>query len=102
MDHSLQPLSMDSIVVVAPSQISSDLVGQQIILNIQSGVYYGLDRVGARIWNFLQQPRRVSEIRDMLIAGYDVDQERAEQDLIALLRKLTDAGLVEAQNESPT
>lgn len=93
-------VSILSRVVASQDQISSDLAGRQVLLNIKSGVYYGLDPVGTRIWSLLQQPRKVSEIRDALLAQYDVSPERLEHDLIALLGKLVDAGLVECSDES--
>lgn len=89
-----------STVVAAAHQISSDLAGETVILNLDSSIYYGLDSVGTRIWNLLQQPRTVGEIRDALVAEYDVEPERAERDLIALLQKLNEVGLVELS--SPT
>ncbi len=93
-------VSLHSQVVASQEQISSDLAGRQVLLNIKSGVYYGLDPVGTRIWSLLQEPRQVSEIRDTLLAQYDVSPERLEHDLIALLGKLVDAGLVECSDES--
>ena len=100
MNPTARTLSGESVVVAATEQIASDLAGQEIILNLKSGVYYGLNSVGTRIWNLLQQPRSVREIRDALVARYDVDRERAENDLIALLQKLIDAGLVQVKNKS--
>ncbi len=91
-------LSNQSTVVAAAHQISSDLAGETVILNLDSSVYYGLDSVGTRIWNLLQQPRTVGEIRDVLVADYDVEPERAERDLIALLQKLNEVGLVEIKS----
>lgn len=91
-------ISNSSTVVVAPHQISSDLSGANVILNLDSSIYYGLDGVGARIWNLVQQPRTVSEIRDVLVNEYEVDAERAERDLHVLLQRLSDAGLIEIKN----
>jgi|SRR5665213_1697808 len=53
----------DRSLVVAKDQVSCDLAGQAAIPNIKSGVYYGLDPVGARIWTLMQEPREVSEIQ---------------------------------------
>ena len=44
-------------MVATKDQVSCDLAGEAAILNIKSGVYYGLDPVGARIWNLMQEPR---------------------------------------------
>lgn len=88
----------NSIIVAAKEQISSDLGGEAIILNLKTGVYHGLDAVGARIWNLLQEPRTVDDIRDTLLEEYEVEAERCECDLLALLQQLADSELIEVTN----
>jgi len=93
-------ITLTSMVVATKGQMSSELAGQEVILNLQSGVYYGLDAVGAFIWKQLQSPRAVAEIRDAMIAQYNVDATRAERDLLALLEQLRQTGLIEIKNET--
>jgi Coenzyme PQQ synthesis protein D (PqqD) len=88
-------ISANSIVVVTTEQISCELDGEAAILNLKDGVYYGLDEVGASVWSLMQQPRKVSEIRDALLQQYEVDAPRCEQDLFALLSELLNRGLIE-------
>jgi hypothetical protein len=90
-------VSVDSSIVAAREQVSSDLGGEVAILDLKSGTYYGLDAVGARIWSLLQEPRTVEEIRDVLVREYEVDDERCERDLVALLQRLADEGLIEVR-----
>lgn len=82
-------------------QVSSDLMGEVAILDLKAGVYYGLDDVGARIWNLIQEPKAVSEIRDTLLQEYDIEADRCERDLLALLQRLADEGLVEVEDAPP-
>jgi hypothetical protein len=93
-------LSAGSSVVATKDQVSSDLGGEVAILNLTAGTYYGLDAVGARIWSLIQEPRTVEEIRDVLVSEYEVEPDRCEGDLIALLRRLADEGLVEVRDET--
>ena len=93
-----QSISDSSVVVVARDQVSCDLAGEAAILNIKSGVYYGLDPVGARIWNLIQEPRPVAEIQHAITSEYDVEPERCAQDLAALLEKLLAEGLIEVMD----
>jgi hypothetical protein len=92
-----QTISDRSVVVVAKDQVSCDLAGESAILNIKSGVYYGLDPVGARIWNLMQEPREVLEIQNTITGEYDVDPEQCSQDLMSLLEKLLAEGLIEVK-----
>lgn len=93
-------LSNGSVVVASKDQVSCDLAGEAAILNIKNGVYYGLDPVGARIWNLVQEPRAVAEIQDAITSEYDVEPERCARDLASLLEKLYAEGLIEVK-ESP-
>ena len=93
-------ISTSSVVVAAQDQVSSDLGEEVVILHLKNGVYYGLDEVGARIWDLIQEPRAVNEIRDLLLDEYDVEAERCESDLLALLEELVAEGLVEVGDET--
>lgn len=90
-------ITSESVVVQAPDQLTSDLSEEAVVLNLRDGVYYGLDAVGARIWELLSEPRAVAEVRDTLVAEYEVDRERCEQDLITLVSDLAENGLVEVR-----
>ena len=95
-------LSVSSSVVAAKDQVSSDLGGEVAILHLKAGVYYSLEAVGARIWSLIQEPRTVGEIRNILVSEYEVEPDRCESDLIALLQRLADEGLIEARDGTST
>jgi hypothetical protein len=88
-------VSSSSIVVASRDQVSSDLAGEAVILNLASGMYYGLDEVGAQVWSLIQEPRSVDAIRDTILEEYEVEPDRCERDLLALLQELEAAELIE-------
>jgi hypothetical protein len=88
-------LSVHSIVIAAPEQVSCPLGDESAILNLKNTVYYGLNPVGARVWSLLQRPRRISELRDALLEEYEVDADSCERDLLELLQKMRTEGLIE-------
>lgn len=72
-----------------PPQVMARQVGDEtVILDLQSGTYFGLDPVGARIWQLIGEGRTFGEICDTLIDEYDVAREVLERDVIALAEKL--------------
>ena len=88
-------LSPGDVVAAARDQVSAEVEGESVILNLADGIYYGLDGVGARIWELLAQPRAARELRDAVTAEYEVDAATAWADLTALLGELARRGLVE-------
>lgn len=81
-------LSLSSTVVANKAAISTDLDGEIVILDASKGVYFGLDEVGAFIWNMLLQPVTLGEIRDAILREYAVDESTCERDLISLIAQL--------------
>ena len=82
-------------VVAAKDQVSRDMAGEAAILNLTSGVYYGLNPIGARIWNLIQEPKTLGEINETILREYEVNTDRCEADVRALLSQLAEQGLVE-------
>lgn len=93
-----QTILDSSIVVASTDQISSDLGDEVVILNLKSGVYHGLNEVGAKVWSFIQQAKTVKQISEMLLQEYDVDVEQCNSDLIVLLSDLLAAELISISN----
>ena len=91
-------ISNSSIVVAADDQISSDLAGEIVMLNLKNGSYYGLDGVGARVWGLIQSPQPVAAVRDVIQSEYEVEPDRCERDLLALLGELAAAELIEVRD----
>jgi hypothetical protein len=94
-----QGISLKSLVVSTTESVSCDLGEDAAILHMNSGMYYGLDPVGARIWKLLDQPRSVEDLRAVILSEYDVEPEKCESDLLALLEKLRTEGLIEIRGE---
>jgi hypothetical protein len=92
------PLSLHTIVVAAPEQVSCPLGEESAILNLKNSVYYGMNPVGARVWDLLKQPKSVTELRDALLEEYEVDEVRCGNDLLALLETMRSEGLIEVHD----
>ncbi len=93
-------ISDSSIVVADREQIFSDIGGEAVILHLKTGIYHGLNEIGARIWTLIQEPKSVKDIQRILLEEYEVEVERCDRDLIALLKDLLAAGLIEVKNET--
>ncbi|MBZ9773670.1 PqqD family protein [Mesorhizobium sp. CO1-1-8] len=70
------------------------------LLNLKSNVYYSLNGVGAFIWDLIQEPRSIGDIRSAVLARYNVDPARCQADVDALLKGLVDNGLARRHHEA--
>lgn len=70
------------------------LDGEAVLLDMASGKYFGLNEVGARIWELLASGSSVGSIRAAIVAEFEVDEAKAGADLASLLGELETRGLV--------
>ncbi|RUW48353.1 MULTISPECIES: PqqD family protein [unclassified Mesorhizobium] len=70
------------------------------LLNLKSNIYYSLNGVGAFIWDLIQEPKPVADIRSAVLARYNVDAERCKGDVDALLKGLAENGLARLEHEA--
>ncbi|HVK40485.1 MAG TPA: PqqD family protein [Candidatus Kapabacteria bacterium] len=88
-------LSSHTSITAARETVFSDLGGEVAILDLRSGEYYGLNSVGALVWQILQAPRTLAELCREVEAAFEVDTERCMRDMVVLVGELRDRGLVE-------
>jgi len=87
----------EDVVCAAPNQVSSRVGEEVAVLGLDKAVYYGLNAVGARIWELLQKPVQLDEVATIVSAEYDVDRETARRDLMELAERLLEEGLIEVR-----
>jgi hypothetical protein len=80
-------------VMAHPSVIGRDLDGETVLLDLHSGVYYGLDPIGTRVWNLLMDHHTVEQVYAIMADEYDVDPEALRRDVLALVGELCERGL---------
>lgn len=82
------------------NQVSSEVGEEVVILQLQSGQYFGLDGVGSVVWEKLQSSVTLSDLEAYMISEFDVDPVVLRHDLQVLIQDLAAAGLIEFRSES--
>jgi hypothetical protein len=89
----------ESRISLTPEQVSAELDGEAVVLNLKDGVYFGLNPVGTRVWSLLKEgPKRVAELRQAILDEYDVGFQECDDDLRSLLTSLDEHGLIAVSN----
>lgn len=77
--------------------LSQDDGEETVLLDLASERYYGLNRVGTRVWRLLDTHSSFQQLRGVLCAEFDAPPEQIERDLLALLEQLKSVRLIEVE-----
>jgi predicted nucleotidyltransferase len=94
-------IGLKDVVVRSSGVVETEVDGDIIALDVETAVCYGLNRVGSHIWRLMEAPVSVADLRDQLLARFNVDAATCERELLHLLGELDAQGLLERQ-EQPT
>lgn len=80
--------------VINESVVYADLEGEAVLLNIETGVYFGLNGIATNIWKLFEQGSSPEEVVQQLVEEYDADVACVQEDLARFLESLKSHGLV--------
>lgn len=89
----MPPLSLASVVALKPDVVRKAIAGESVVLDLATGMYFGLDETSSRVWELLQAHRSLRPVYDAMLAEFEVDPGRLEHDILAFVGQLTSEGL---------
>jgi Coenzyme PQQ synthesis protein D (PqqD) len=93
--YRLTPLLPEN-VEIGDSVIFQKVNDELVVLDLASQNYFGLDDVGARMWNLLADDGNLESAVSRLRSIYAADEVTLRGDLYALVRRLIDSNLLKA------
>lgn len=83
-----------------PAVVTATVGEEAVLLDSDKGIYFGLNRVAARVWHLAVDGASVDEILCRLFSEFDAPKEQVVADLDALVRQLSDHGLVKVDKSA--
>ncbi len=88
-------MRLDERFQVSDDVIAREVAGEMVLLDLASGLYFGLDPVGSRIWERLSDgPCTLADVCDLIEAEFDAPRDQIERDIVALAHQFTEKKLI--------
>jgi hypothetical protein len=95
------PIELSTVVTQSKDQVSCTLNDEVALLNMKSTLYFGLDEVGAYIWQALSEPRPAVELCKAVLDRFEIEEAQCQAEVLEFLTKLEQAGLIEIMPSAP-
>lgn len=83
-----------STVSISPNVVFKRVGEEAVMLDFERGIYYGLDGVGARVWELLAGNASLDDAAAAMAEEYDVELAAVRRDIENLVGELERNGLV--------
>lgn len=97
------PIAIDDACTLArPAHlVASEVDGEMVILNIESGHFFQLNQIGSRIWEALETPMALADLCRAMGDRFDADPETCRRDVTEFVELLSENGLVTVERVKP-
>ena len=65
-----------------------------VLLHVQRGDYYSLNKVGARLWMLADGTKSIDDLAELITAEFEISQSQAVKDVAELVEQLANENLV--------
>ncbi len=97
-EHAVNRTMLDrTILRPSPDVQGTTMEGETVLLDLSTGRYYTLNRLGSVIWEHCTGHSTMSDIHAVLCDRFDVSPDRALDDLVALVNYLVQEGLLQQE-----
>jgi len=79
----------DTVLQRKPGMLFNEIDGEVVMLSIENSEYYGMDKVGSRIWQLLEKPIPFKELVAKLMEEYEVSEDQCKVDTLGFIEKMT-------------
>ena len=86
-------LSLDDRLAPSEQVVVRELSGESVILDLNSGLYFGLNGVGTRAWVLMNGERSLRDVNTVLTEEFDAPASVIEQEVLRFADELCQHGL---------
>jgi hypothetical protein len=87
-------------VALSAEALSQEVSGETVILDLPSESYFGLNEIGTRIWQLMQEHGELQQVFDVMLDEFDVEPAQLEQDIRNFCSELVKSGLVTIDDQN--
>ena len=90
-------ITQDTVLSRKPNLLFNVIDDEVVMLSIENSEYYGMEKVGSRIWELLEKPLSFGELVEYLMDEYDITKEKCIEDSVSFLEDLVEKKLIETK-----
>jgi hypothetical protein len=95
-------IGSDTILQRKQDQLFSEIDGEVVMLSVENSEYYGMDKVGSRIWQLIEKPVALKQLIEILLDEYEVAEEQCKKDTLMFIEQLIEKDLVKIATPAPS
>ena len=78
-------VTTNSLITKNKAILENEIDGEKIMMSLDTGRYYGLNKVASRIWEIVNNSISVEKLIELLLNEYEIDYEECKKEVLKFL-----------------
>ena len=87
-------LSINTTLERNSEMIHANIDNETILMSLTNGEYYGINNIGSKIWELLENSMSIGELIENLTTIYDITKEQCETDIVCFLTDMQEKEII--------
>lgn len=94
-------MDIDTTLKRNPELLAVDMDGETVMMDMETGNYFGINAVGSHIWEALESENKVGDLIETVNNAFEVQEgDAVADDILAFLGDMVEQQLVEVVNHA--
>ena len=86
--NQINSINLQTVIARNPDIIHSVMDDEIVMMGVEQGSFFGIDRIGSHIWNLLETPMKVEDLLAKLVLEYEVEYGQCKEDTLLFLNEM--------------
>lgn len=91
-------INLNSVIERKANLLSCQIDNETVLLDMEVGVYLGMNKVASRIWELIAAPVTVAELLGVLIKEYEIDEGQCREEMVVFLNNMLEKNIIGVKN----
>lgn len=97
MNISKEEININSVILRREDINVSDLNGEKVMMDLNGGKYFALNKVGSRVWDIIDNKISIGDVVNILMREYDIDEKICIEEVISFIKKMNNAKIIKLE-----
>lgn len=80
-----------------PDILANEIGSETVMMSIQEGKYFGMNKTGSYIWKQLEQPLAFDRLCENIISDFNISRVQCEEEIVPFIEEMTKEKIIDIQ-----
>lgn len=90
-------IAMDKLLIRSTDMLANDIGKETVMMSIEMGKYYGMNKTGSYIWKVLETPMSLTDLCNRIVVDFKISKEQCLDEVKPFIEEMVKENILIVQ-----